>query len=134
MENKFRFSKNLRNVLRAKDMKPRDLKMALKAIKVNIADPTLSNYLSESETNVRTPKLGTILNIATALNVSTGELLGEDFLAHDASVNNMILCDEVSYSKSLGLGANVELFTVKDNSIDILEPVIDLLSIKANIK
>lgn len=119
MEEKFRFSFNLRKIMRTQDKKPRDLKQALKIINVKIADPTLSNYLSESENNVRTPKLIQILNIAKALKVRTGDLLGPEFLEHDASVDNMTLCDDISFSSKFGLGGNVELFTVSDNSIDV---------------
>ncbi len=119
MDEKFRFSSNLRKVMGAQEKKPRDLKQALKAIKVQIADPTLSNYLSESEHNVRTPKLLKILSIAKALKVKTGALLGSDFMAHDASVDNMTLCGDISFSDKFGLSANAELFTVTDNSLDI---------------
>ena len=119
MDEKFRFSKNLRKVMELQGKKPRDLKQALKAININIADPTLSNYLSESEGNVRTPKLAAILNITKALKVKSGELLGKDFITHDANMDNMTLCGEISYSNDFGLSQNVELFTVTDNSIDI---------------
>lgn len=121
MDEKFRFSSNLRKVMGQQEKMPRDLKQALKAINVKIADPTLSNYLSESEHNVRTPRPFQILNIAKALKVKTGDLLGADFLAHDANVDNMTLCGDISFSNNFGLSDNTELFTVTDNSIEIFK-------------
>jgi transcriptional regulator with XRE-family HTH domain len=119
MEEKFRFSSNLRKIMGLQEKKPRDLKQSLKAVGVQIADPTLSNYLSESEHNVRTPKLLQILNIAKALKVKTGDLLGPDFLAHDAKVDDMTLCGDINFNSKFGLSNNVELFTVTDNSRDV---------------
>ena len=118
MEEKFRFARNLRQVMNEKDWKPRDLKRALANSGVKIADPTLSNYLSENEGNVRTPKLGGILDFARACGVHSHKLLGKDFAEHDSAMDDMTRCGEVFYSKSLGLGENVEMFTVKDNSTE----------------
>ncbi len=88
MNEKFRISQNINRIMDEKSLKPRHLKALLLKLGVDISESTLSNYKSESESNVRTPTLDIILCLAKALNVRTGDLLGEDFLLHDEEINN----------------------------------------------